>query len=166
MKIPAAWMVFAGLSLVLAACTPSNSTLFANEAQMASVAPALPHIEVLSGDTLVVDGRHIRLANAAAPQPAPHARCAAEALGARQARLRFTALSLGVQKVIVTPNGTVDDHGRTLATVYLDGVDPAQVLVQEGLAVAPGGRAFDWCAPISDTLDRGQHIALLSLAGS
>jgi len=164
MKAPL--VAFAGLSLLLTACAPPKTTLFAQHAPTASVAPALPHIEVLSSDTLVVDGRHIRLANAAAPQPAPHARCAAEALGARQARLRITALSQGVQKVTVAPTGALDDHNRTLATVFLDGVDPGQVLIDEGLAVAPEAKAFDWCAPTSDTLGQGRHIAMMSMAGS
>ena len=155
----------AGLAALLASCSQPEPALFAAESP-ATAASALPNIEVLSGDVVVVDGRHIRLANATAPQAAPHAHCAAEALGARQARLRLAALSQGVRKVTVMPTGALDGHNRTLATVYLDGVDPAQVLIEEGLAVAPQAQAFDWCAPMSDTLARAKHIAMLSMAGS
>lgn len=166
MKIFASILAGLSLTVLLAACSPPASTLFTHDAPAASAATALPHIEVLAGDVLVIDGLHVRLANAVAPQAAPHARCAAEALGARQARLRIQALAQGAQRVVVTPNGRVDDHDRTLAAVYLDGVDPAQVLIAEGLAVAPDAEAFDWCAPMSDTLQRGRRIALLSMAGS
>ncbi|MDB5408744.1 MAG: hypothetical protein JWL84_3656 [Rhodospirillales bacterium] len=156
----------AGLSALLGACSPPQSTLFANDAPAAVAASAIPNIDVLSGEVLVVDGRHFRMVNVTAPQPAPHAHCAAEALGARQARLRIRELAQGARKVTVIPTGSRDDHNRALATVYLDGVDPAQVLIDEGLAVAPQTEAFDWCAPMSDTIARGKHIAMLSMAGS
>ena len=122
-------VVAAVLSALLAACTPAQSTLFAKDAPAAVAAVSLPRIEVLSGDTIVVDGRHVRLADMTAPQAAPYAHCAAEALGARQARLRIAALSQGVQTVTVTPTGSVDSRNRTLATVYLDGVVVCRVTV-------------------------------------
>jgi endonuclease YncB( thermonuclease family) len=148
---------------LLAACSPARSTLFAE--QTPAGAPA-PQIEVLQGDVLVIDGRHLHLVDAATPKPAPHARCMAEALASRQARLRLLALVQGVRKVVVSPTGSVDDHNRAEARVLLDGVDPAQVLIDEGLAVQPQGRPFDWCGPVADALPQGSRIAMLSLSGS
>ncbi len=42
-------------------------------------------VRVLSADAMVIDGKHVRLANAYAPQGVPDARCWAEAAAAKQA---------------------------------------------------------------------------------
>jgi endonuclease YncB( thermonuclease family) len=151
------------IALTLGACSPRPS-LYAD----VSVPPerALARINVVQADALVVDGKRVHLVDAVTPQPAPDARCPAEALAARQARLRMTALALRVHHVDVQPTGTIDGYNRANAHVLFDGVDPALVLISEGLAVAPQKQAFDWCGPLSDAFPRAQHLAMLSLAGS
>ena len=72
-------------------------------------------------------------------------------------------MAQGVGAVTVIPTGKVDRWDRTEAQVFLDAADPAQVLVDEGLAVSPGGKPFDWCGPLSSDMARSRHIAMLSL---
>jgi len=149
------------LSLLASGCTKPHS-LYAEGAPI----PAPPaDIDVLEADVLVVDGQHLRLVDLVAPQPTPRAHCVAEALAARQARLRLRALSQGVQHVTITPAGAADDYGRTPIHVLFDGHDPGQMLIEEGLAVAPGSTSLDWCAPLSEDPARTRHIAMLSLSG-
>ncbi len=150
---------------LLAACSSPKSALFADDAPARQSDPA-PQVQVLTGEVLVVDGRHVRLANITTPQASPGAHCVAEALGARQARLRMVELAQRVQRVVITPNGRHDDYDRIEANVLFDGADPGQVLVDEGLAMPADGSKPDWCGPVSDASAGGRHIAMLSLPGS
>ncbi len=151
--------------LGLSACSrPASSSLFVQTSNVAVSGP-VPQIEVLHGDVLVVDGRHLRLADLTAPQAAPDAHCAAEAVASRQAQLRLEDLTRRVRDVVVTPTGGVDNYGRTLAHVTLDGLDPARTLIDEGLAVAAQPDGFDWCSAADETHPAAQHIAMLSFSG-
>ncbi|THD64823.1 hypothetical protein [Phenylobacterium sp.] len=159
------WLwTFALLSalVLLTACAPREPLL----AAAGPAGPPMPKIAVLQSDVLVVDGQAIHLADVVTPQPSPDARCAAEALAARQAALRLKALASGVIAVGVTPTGDRDGQGRPYAHVLLDGQDPAHDLIEDGLAVAPGGNRFDWCGPISADYPRAAHIATLSFSGA
>jgi endonuclease YncB( thermonuclease family) len=147
-------------ALWLAACSQPHS-LFVDEP--AGAAGATTQISVIQGDALIIDGRRVHLVDAVTPQPAPDAGCAAEAAAARQARLRMTELAARVHHVDVRTTGAVDGYNRADAHVRFDGLDPAQVLINEGLAVAPQGQAFNWCGPLSD---QGRRLAMLSLTGS
>jgi endonuclease YncB( thermonuclease family) len=151
--------------LGLSACSKAApSSLFAQTSVTADTMPP-PHIEVLRGNVLVVDGRHLRLVGVTIPEAAPAAHCVAEAVASRQAELRLEALTQHVRKVVVTPTGGVDDHDRTLARVLLDGIDPAKTLIDEGLAVTSQPDGFDWCAPAETTHPAAQRIAMLSFRG-
>jgi endonuclease YncB( thermonuclease family) len=157
-----AFAAFTMVAMALGAC--SRPLLVAPEAAATAVAHA-PQIAVPHDDVLVIDGRDIRLADVATPQATPAAHCPAEAVASRQAQLRLEALTRGVRRAVITPTGGFDDHGRAFARVILDGVDPAQTLINEGLAVAPQQTGFDWCAATSTTAPAAEHIALLSYAG-
>ncbi|HLZ73756.1 hypothetical protein [Phenylobacterium sp.] len=157
----ASFLLLAALVL-LSACAPRGLQFI--EATQAG--PAAPHISVLQSDVLVIDGQTVHLADAVTPQSSPDARCAAEALASRQAAHRLKELVHGVRTVTVTPTGTRDDQNRPNARVLLDGEDPAHELIEDGLAVAPGAKRFDWCAPISAVFPRAEHIAALSFSGT
>ena len=151
--------------LGLAACSrPTTSSLFTEPSNVVATGPA-PQIQVLRGDVLVVDGRHLRLADMMVPQAAPDSHCAAEAIASRQAQLRLEELARRAHSIVVTPTGGVDGYGRTLARVAIDGIDPASTLIDEGLAVAPQPIGFDWCDASSTTQPAAQHIAMLSFKG-
>ena len=122
-------------------------------------------IVVLQGDALVVDGRPVRLSNAATPQLAPGASCWAEALAGRQARDTVQSLVAVAADVSASATGGVDEGGRSLSRVTVDGVDLGQTLLDQGLAVAPSKRPFDWCAPLSTNLAEGPRLSALASAG-
>jgi endonuclease YncB( thermonuclease family) len=109
-------------------------------------------VRVLSADALVIDGRHVRLANAYAPQGVPDARCWAEAAAAKQVTDWVRGKVRDARTVAIeTPDG-FDEFHRELAVVRLDGEDLGQALYEAGLAGrrtdAAYGR-FSWCEPIS-----------------
>ena len=121
----------------------------------ASIAPPPglgDRVRVLSADAMVIDGRHVRLSNAYAPQGVPDARCWAEASAALQAVDWVRAKVKDARTVAVGPATGFDEFHRDLATVELDGVDLGQALYEHGLAArrtdAQNGR-FSWCEPIS-----------------
>ena len=159
----ASFLLLVALVSLTACSRPTTSSLFTQTA--GPVNAAAPQIEVLRGNVLVVDGRHLHLVDVAIPEAAPAAHCVAEAIASRQAEVRLEALTRHVRQVVVSPTGGLDDHNRTLAHVLLDGVDPAKVLIDEGLAVAPQPGGFDWCGSGETTHPAAQHIALLSFSG-
>jgi endonuclease YncB( thermonuclease family) len=149
--------------LALSACSRPHS-LFVEEPARSAGPVSL--VSVVQADALVVDGRRVHLVDAITPQPAPDAGCPAEALAARQARLRMTDLAARTRHVDVKPTGTLDGYNRANAHVLFDGRDPAETLIDEGLAVAPDKQAFNWCGPLSSAFPQAQRLAALSLTGS
>jgi endonuclease YncB( thermonuclease family) len=109
-------------------------------------------VRVLSADALVIDGRHVRLANAYAPQGVPDARCWAEAAAAKQVTDWVRSKVREARTVAIEEPGGFDEFHRQLAVVRFDGEDLGQALYEAGLAGrrtdAPNGR-FSWCEPIS-----------------
>ena len=109
-------------------------------------------VRVLSADAMVIDGKHVRLANAYAPQGIPDARCWAEATAA-QATLAWVRTKIkDARDIAIEPATGFDEFHRQLAVVKLDGVDLGQEMYEAGLAArrtdAPNGR-FARCEPIS-----------------
>ena len=109
-------------------------------------------VRVLSADAMVIDGKHVRLANAYAPQGVPDARCWAEAAAAKQANAWVRAKMREARTITVEPAGGFDEFHRDLSLVSLDGVDLGQAMYEAGLASRRStGRdnRFPWCEPIS-----------------
>ena len=150
------------VGLVLLSACAQRASLFAD------TAPAGPSVAVavLQSDLLSINGQIVRLAVALTPQPSPWARCAAEALAARQTAARLKALASEVSAASVTLTGVLDRDKHPYAHVRLDGYDPAQVLITDGMAVAPGGKPFDWCGPIAAGYPRAASVAYLSYTGA
>ena len=106
-------------------------------------------VQVLQADALVIDGRHIRLADVVAPLPIPHAHCWAEAVAAKQATLAARELVRSSTELRIETTGKRDEYDREIAHVFLDNQDLAEMLHDAGfLADAEPGH-FDWCAPVS-----------------
>lgn len=74
------------------------------------------------------------------------ARCDAERrLGLLAARRFETLLKSGTVRVVET--GRIDKYGRTLADVYINHRNVAEIMVKEGLARPyHGGKRQGWCA--------------------
>jgi len=107
-------------------------------------------VKVLNADVLIVDGRHVRLADAVAPQPIPDARCWAEALAARFATSAVRDRMSDARDIRVEPTGRTDEYNRIIAHVFLDNQDLAASLHDDGLVATSTTGRFGWCAPISE----------------
>jgi hypothetical protein len=141
-----AWPLFslALAALCLTACEPREESLTHN------LPPSIAdRVMVLSADTLVIDGRHVHLSNASAPQSALHARCWAEAL-ASQTEVEFVRdLVQHAASIDFKPNGKLDEYGRALGLVTMDRLDLGDLLYNRGMAARLTEPRFDWCQPIS-----------------
>jgi endonuclease YncB( thermonuclease family) len=107
-------------------------------------------VKVLNADVLIVDGKHIRLAGAITPQPIPDARCWAEALAAKQATAVVREMMKLARTIRVEPTGRTDEYNRSISRVFLDNQSLTAALHDQGMAAEAEGRAFSWCAPISE----------------
>jgi endonuclease YncB( thermonuclease family) len=148
--------------LLLGACGDRAPLPVVSDAQ---ARPPASRVMVLAGDTLVIDGKHIELANAVAPQGIPDARCWAEALAAKQTVQYVKSLLRDSRTMKVIPTGEVDNYGRTLAHVKLDGLDLGQTLYDNGAAAQPLRGSFRWCEPVSRELDGAPRWSSLSEPG-
>lgn len=106
-------------------------------------------IRVIDGDTVVIDGVHVRIEQIDTPETFK-ARCANEYRIGILAKERLEQLLK--DKDVSYAGSSLDYWGRTLAHVYADGVDVGDVLMKEGHAVryvqgpkAKKARMKRWC---------------------
>jgi micrococcal nuclease len=100
----------------------------------------------VDGDTIILDGRHVRVANIDAPEIHEY-HCDAELrLGLVAKRRMAELLASGPLTVHEGDHGRmVDRYGRTLATIEVDGKDIGEILIAEGLARRWTGHRRPWC---------------------
>jgi endonuclease YncB( thermonuclease family) len=145
-----------GLALLLAACDRHEETL------AAQAPPSITaHVRVLDADVLIVDGRHVRLADAYAPESLLHARCWAESLASDHATEFARTLVEHARSYAFRPTGGTDDYGRAFGDLTIDGADLGDLLYAEGLAARPTTPRFDWCQPISQKAAGAPKISSL-----
>ena len=145
----------------LAACQKAEPPLKAEAP--ASIAD---HVRVLDADVMVVDGKHVRLANAYAPESLLHARCWAESLASDRAAGYVKDLVQRARTYAFKPTGDTDDYGRAYGLMTIDGADLGDTLYDAGLASRPSTPRFDWCGPISQKAQGAPKISsLYNLAG-
>jgi endonuclease YncB( thermonuclease family) len=119
------------------------------------------HVRVLNADTLIIDGRHVRLANAFAPESLLHARCWAEALASDHAAEYVKEMVQHARTYSFSANGKTDSYTRAYGTLMIDGADLGDILYQQGLAARPAEPRFDWCQPISQKAEGAPQISSL-----
>ena len=141
-------------SVAMDACAPPEKP----------VAHTLPEsvasrVMVLNADSLVIDGKHVHLSNASAPQSAIHARCWAEAYLADNEITYVRDLIARAHAIDFKPTGQVDSYNRALGQVTLDGIDLGEQLYQEGMAARLTEPRFDWCQPVSQAADGAPPIS-------
>ncbi|MDB5458892.1 MAG: hypothetical protein JWO72_633 [Caulobacteraceae bacterium] len=142
--------------LLLGACQPKQ------EALTATPPPSITNrVRVLDADVLIIDGRHVRLANAYAPESLLHSRCWAESLASDRAAEYVKDLVEHARSVDFKPNGQTDNYNRALGLVAIDGADLGDILYQQGLAARVVDPRFDWCQPISKQADGAPKISTL-----
>jgi endonuclease YncB( thermonuclease family) len=103
-------------------------------------------IYVIDGDTIIVDGEHIRIANIDAPEIHSY-KCASELARGEKAKVRMEAMvSAGALTIVRGDKGRMfDRYGRTLGRVLVNGKDVGESLISEGLARRWDGRRHPWC---------------------
>ncbi len=107
-----------------------------------------PVLRVIDGDTFVINGEVIRIANIDAPEMPPRARCASEAQRARAATESLAdILGVGREGRPHLEREGRDRYGRTLARVgFVSGfVDAGDIMVERGHARRWTGRRESWC---------------------
>jgi endonuclease YncB( thermonuclease family) len=154
-RIFAAAMALA-LASALAACGKPEAPL------KASAPPSVTaHVRVLDADVLVIDGLHVRLANAYAPESLLHARCWAESVASDHAAEFVKDLVQRARSYEFRPTRDTDEYGRTYGLVTIDGADLGDILYNTGLASRPAKPRFDWCGPISKQAEGAPKISSL-----
>lgn len=113
-----------------------------------ALAIALTLTAVVDGDTVSISGERIRVANIDAPE-LHRGQCDAEKRLAAVAKARMTEL-LSAGEIVVhvgdpATGRTRDRHGRTLATITVDGRDVGEIMIGEGLARPWEGKRRPWC---------------------
>jgi hypothetical protein len=145
------------MASALAACSKPEPPL------KASAPPSITaSVRVLDADVLVINGQHVRLANAYAPESMLHARCWAESLASDHAAAFVKDLVQRARSYEFKPTGAADDYGRAYGQVSIDGADLGDILYNTGLASRPSTPRFDWCGPISKKAEGAPKISSLA----
>ena len=113
---------------------------------------AAADVRVIDGDTIVVDGKHYRLAEIDTPETNKKPNCQREReIGTAATKRLAELLAKGELTIVVVGDG---GFGRDLAYVYAGEVDVGQTLLLEGLALrwtrgpkAKAARIAIWCPP-------------------
>jgi endonuclease YncB( thermonuclease family) len=106
-----------------------------------------PEVTVVSERSVQIGTEVFVLAGVDLPKPAPQARCWAEALLAREARMALDGLVRGSQRVHTQQEQRLPS-GEMAAQVEVNGEDLSEALVQAGFAVRSNGKGFEWCGPV------------------
>jgi micrococcal nuclease len=100
---------------------------------------------VIDGDTFIMDGTRVRIADIDAPEIGG-AKCDSEYRLALRAKFRLVdLLNAGPVTLQQTGRRDADKYGRKLRVVIRDGRSIGNQLVQEGLARAWDGGKHPWC---------------------
>jgi endonuclease YncB( thermonuclease family) len=97
------------------------------------------------------------LAGIETPSPAPNARCWAEALLAREARMALDAMVRTSARVHTNHEQQLPS-GHVAARVEVNGEDLSEAMVTAGLAVRSTGTPFSWCGPIDPTSQNAPEL--------
>lgn len=101
---------------------------------------------VVDGDTFILSGERIRIADIDAPETGG-AQCASEAaLGDRAKKRLRDLLNEGPFELRGYQSRDLDRYGRKLRVVVRDGRSIGDTLIAEGLARRWSGRRMPWCA--------------------
>lgn len=112
----------------------------------AAIATSAP--QAIDGDTFDIGDERVRIANIDAPET-KSAKCDAERRLGEVAKRRLQELlaSPGFEMERGDPKSgrTKDRYYRTLATIYVDGIDVGRIMIDEKLARPWRGKREPWC---------------------
>lgn len=122
-----------------------------------------PGAEILAADLYRLNGETLRLANASVPQPAPAAKCWAEAVLAAQAASQVRGWSVnGFGADEIRRVGT-DVDGATRVIVSWGEEDVGEMLIAAGYAAQWTAGGWDWCSTPPDVNDpRGPSLGVVN----
>jgi endonuclease YncB( thermonuclease family) len=102
-------------------------------------------IVVIDGDTVRAQGVTVRLLGFDAPETY-NAQCAFENELGMKAKRRLEAMINHSETISMQSTGRLDRYGRTLGTLIINGMDVADTMILEELAVPyEGGKRRNWC---------------------
>ena len=107
---------------------------------------------VSDGDTIAVAGEKFGIAGIEAPK-IQGSSCEAERNRGIDAAMRLADLLNGGN--VTVSKSFVDQSGRAVRHVLVNGQDVAATMIGAGLAREPGSHDPDWCAPAEDSSDDG-----------
>jgi endonuclease YncB( thermonuclease family) len=142
-------LLFAAVFVTLAAPPPVLRFFWHEFANRWGVKPPTPVLSphVIDGDTIhdVANGLRYRLANIDAPETGDNAKCHRERERGEDAKSVAHQLVANATRVEVRTTFRMDQYGRRIAFVLVDGVDLGEILVQRGLARPWRGTRRRWC---------------------
>lgn len=102
-------------------------------------------VEIVDGDTIRIGRNSYRLMGFDTPETTL-AKCESERVLGDAASTRLSEL-VALSKTVELDTRGRDKYRRTLAILYVDGIDVASILIKEGYAVAYNGRTKrrSWC---------------------
>jgi len=102
---------------------------------------------VVDGDTIddQATGIRYRLASADAPETGRRAGCFSERKHGELSKAEAIGIVGGAKLIEARPTGRIDAYGRTVAYLYIDGVELGDILVRRGLARPWRGDRKPWC---------------------
>ena len=113
----------------------------------AAVSPCVWGVEALDGDTIKCNGRSIRIKGLDAAELFKPT-CSAELEVARRAKARLAEL-LPRLDFLPRKTGSAGGYGRWQTDLSVNGVNVAEILIGEGLAVrSTTHKNHDWCTAI------------------
>lgn len=108
-----------------------------------STAISADNIRVIDGDTVAIAEERVRILGVDAPEM--RGQCDAERRLARLARNAVRAWLDGAAEIRIEREERPDRYGRTLARIYIDGVNLSERLIRSTLAREWTGRREPWC---------------------
>ncbi|WP_292519232.1 thermonuclease family protein [Mesorhizobium sp.] len=123
----------------------SNSSVAAGRGSFRECYTPLDRTCVIDGDTIRLKGEKIRLLDIDAPEVRDY-KCASEKERGDRATLRLVEiLNSGTVSIERKGSRDVDQYGRSLRIVQVDGRSAGGILVAEGLARPWSGKRRPWC---------------------
>ncbi|RWG40274.1 MAG: thermonuclease family protein [Mesorhizobium sp.] len=123
----------------------SNSSVAAGRVSFRECYTPLDRTCVIDGDTIRLKGEKIRLLDIDAPEVRDY-KCASEKERGDRATLRLVEiLNSGTVSIERKGSRDVDQYGRSLRIVQVNGRSAGGILVAEGLARPWSGKRRPWC---------------------
>jgi endonuclease YncB( thermonuclease family) len=129
--------------------TPARRRDYARKPSPSSAPFTLTRFWVVDGDTIRDNATKTvyRLENIDCPETEERAKCFREREQGKRAKFEAVRLLKGAVNITVRPTGKIDDYGRSIAMIDVDGADFGQLMIGRGLARPWRGVREDWCGP-------------------